>query len=95
MIDFTFAPKSAHPFAMGKHHNFKRASIWIDNIWNYESWCNEKFNLVRDLEEIMIQRITSVIAHEMMHILCRTNNEEFIMSIPKTSDAIQWNDYNE
>lgn len=92
MINFTFAPKNAHPFTMGRHFNFKRANIWVDNIWNYEAWCNDKFNLVRDLEEVMINRINSVIAHELMHILCKTNNEEFIMAIPKTHDAIQWDE---
>lgn len=92
MIDFTFAPENAHPFTMGRHFNFERADIWVDNIWNYEQWCNEKFGLVRDLEDIFISRVASSIAHELMHILCKTDNEDFIMAIPKTYDAFQWDE---
>ena len=98
LINFKLAPlKYRNTLFFGKHYNYKYADIWIDNIINWEKFCNERFDLNRCLEDIIIKRINQSIAHELIHILCKTNNEDFIMSIPKTYDAFQWDEdfYNE
>ena len=51
---------------------------------------NELLKLDRNLEDITINRIAESITHEMIHILCKTKNEEFIISIPKLSTSWQW-----
>jgi len=93
MINFTVAPQGYKgSIYAGKHLNFKRADIWIDQHWAILKMAESLNPDYKATEDKLIRNIVESIAHELMHILCHTNNEEFIMSIPKTQYSIQWNE---
>ena len=75
MINFTVAPERYKgTIYAGKHYNFKRADIWIDQHWAILKMAESLNPEYKATEEKLIQNIVGSIAHELMHILCRTNN---------------------
>jgi len=90
-INFTVAPpRYKNTLFCGKHYNFKQADIWIDQHWGILKFAETLNPEYKATEEKLIQGIVESVAHEMMHILTGSNNEEFIMSIPKTQYAVQY-----
>jgi len=91
MINFTVAPKRyKDTIYAGKHYGFERADIWVDQHWGILKMAESLNPDYEATEDKMIRNIVESIAHELMHILCYTNNEEFIMSIPKTQYSRLW-----
>ena len=91
MINFTVAPQRYKgTIYAGKHYSFKRADIWIDQHWAILKMAESLNPDYKATEDKLIENIVESIAHELMHILCKTNNEWFIMSIPKTQYSLYY-----